>query len=244
MLEIHKFSKIIAANWKMNGSIKFIDNFIDQLNLKNNHNKFVCTIICPPFIYSQHVSKQSDNFYLGGQDCSLFQEGSYTGDISASMLNNIGCQFCIVGHSERREKFNETDDKVAIKASNSLKNNIHPIVCVGETLAQKKNNQTKEVLAKQIRKSIPKNSNNKNTIIAYEPVWAIGTGLTPSLEEINDIHNFIKNEIQDYENFQTLYGGSVKSTNSKEIMKINSVDGVLVGGSSLDIMEFNKILSS
>ncbi len=243
MLEIEKFSKIIASNWKMNGSIIFIDNFLNQLDLINNHNKFISTIICPPFIYSQYVSKQLNNFYLGGQDCSLFQEDSYTGDISASMLKDIGCQFCIVGHSERRTKFSETDDQVAIKASNSLKSNIHPIVCVGETLAQKKNNQTKEVLSKQIRKSIPKNSNNNNTIIAYEPIWAIGTGLTPSIDEIKDIHNFIKNEIRDYENFKILYGGSVKSTNSKEIINIDSVDGVLVGGASLDIKEFNKILS-
>ena len=243
MLEIEKFSKIIAANWKMNGSITFIDNFLNQLDLINNHNKFICTIICPPFVYSQYVSNKINNFYLGGQDCSLFQTGSYTGDISASMLNDIGCQFCIVGHSEKREKFYETDDQVAIKASNSLKSNIHPIVCVGETLAQKKDNQTKEVLSKQIRKSIPKNSNNKNTIIAYEPIWAIGTGLTPSIDEIKDIHNFIKKEIRDYENFQILYGGSVKSTNSNEILNIDSVDGVLVGGASLDIKEFNKILS-
>ena len=243
MLEIDKLSKIIAANWKMNGSIMFIDNFLNQLDLINNHNKFICTIICPPFIYSQHVSKQLNNFYLGGQDCSLFQEGSYTGDISAPMLKDIGCQFCIVGHSERRTKFSETDDQVAIKASNSLKSNIHPIVCVGENLVQKKNNQTKEVLSKQIRKSIPKNSNKNNTIIAYEPIWAIGTGLTPSIDEIKDIHSFIKNEIRGYENFKILYGGSVKSTNSKEILNIDSVDGVLVGGASLDIKEFNKILS-
>ena len=109
---------------------------------------------------------------------------------------------------------------------------------------KKKNNQTKEVLSKQIIKSIPKNSNNNNTIIAYEPIWAIGTGLTPSIDEIKDIHNFIKNEIHDYKNFKILYGGSVKSTNSKEILNIDSVDGVLVGGASLDIKEFNKILSS
>jgi triosephosphate isomerase len=115
---------------------------------------------------------------------------------------------------------------------------------VGETLEQKKNNQTKEVLSKQIRKSIPKNSNNNNTIIAYEPIWAIGTGLTPSVGEIKDIHSFIKNEIRDYENFKIIYGGSVKSPNSKEILKIDNVDGVLVGGASLDIKEFNKILSS
>ena len=120
MLEIDKFSKIITANWKMNGSITFIDNFLNQLDLINNPNKSICTIICPPFVYSQYVSKKINNFYLGGQDCSLFLKGSYTGDISASMLNGIGCKVCIVGHSERRVKFGESDEQVLIKAYNSL----------------------------------------------------------------------------------------------------------------------------
>ena len=127
---------------------------------------------------------------------------------------------------------------------NSLKNNIHPIICIGETLEQKKNNKTKEVLSKQIIESTPKNSTKNNTIIAYEPIWAIGTGLTPSLEEINDIHNFIKNKISNYENYKIIYGGSVKSAISKEILNLDYVDGLLVGGAYLDVAEFNKILSS
>ena len=112
------------------------------------------------------------------------------------MLNDIGCQFCLVGHSERRTIFNETSNEVSIKAINSIKNNINPIICVGETLQQKNANQTKEVLSKQVCESLNHDSNNNNTIIAYEPVWAIGSGLTPSLDEIDEIHNFIKNEIQ------------------------------------------------
>ena len=126
---------------------------------------------------------------------------------------------------------------------NSLKKNIHPIICVGETLQQKNDNRTKEVLSKQIRESMNDDSNNDNTIIAYEPIWAIGSGLTPSLDEIEDIHNFIKNEIQGYENYKILYGGSVKSANSKGILNLDSVDGLLIGGASLNVDEFNKILS-
>ena len=159
------------------------------------------------------------------------------------MLNDIGCQFCLVGHSERRTIFNETNNEVSIKATNSLKNNICPIICVGETLQQKKDNQTKEILSKQISESMNDDSNNDNTIIAYEPVWAIGSGITPSLDEIDEIHNFIKNEIRGYENYKILYGGSVKSANSNEILNLDSVDGLLIGGASLNVDEFNKILS-
>ena len=246
MLEIQKFSKFIAANWKMNGSINFINKFInnlDNLTLENILDQSICIIIFPPFVYSYFIANKLKNYYLGGQNCSLFLEGAYTGDVSASMLHDIGCQFCIIGHSERRTIFNETNNEVSIKATNSLKNNIHPIICVGETLQEKKDNKTKEILSKQIRESINDDSNNNNTIIAYEPIWAIGSGLTPSLEEIDEIHNFIKNEIQGYENYKILYGGSVKSANSKEILNLDSVDGVLIGGASLDVDEFNKILS-
>ena len=242
MLEIQKFTKIIVANWKMNGSIKFIDNFLKQL--KFNNNSTACTIICPPFTYIYYLSNRINNFYLGGQDCSISPEGENTGEVSGSMLHEIGCKFCIIGHSERRILYNETDKVVASKAFHSIKNDIHPIICVGETLEQKKNNQTKEVLTSQITKSFPTISTNNNTIIAYEPIWAIGSGLIPSFEEINKIHYFIKNEIPGYKDCKVLYGGSVKSTNSKEILNLDNVDGVLVGGSSLKVREFNKILLS
>ena len=141
MLEIQKFTKIIAANWKMNGSINFINNFLndlDDLTFENIHDQSICIIICPPFTYSYLIANKLKNCYLGGQNCSLFLEGAYTGDVSASMLFDIGCQFCLVGHSERRTIFNETNNEVSLKATNSLKNNIHPIICVGETLQQKK----------------------------------------------------------------------------------------------------------
>jgi len=246
MLEIQKFSKIIVANWKMNGSISFINNFLKELDsatLKNNHDKSLAIIICPPFTYSYILANKLKNFYLGGQNCSLYLDGAYTGDVSASMLYDIGCKFCIVGHSERRTIFSEKNNEVSTKATNSLKSNVHPIICIGETLQQKKDNKTKEVLLKQIRESIADESNNNNTIIAYEPIWAIGSGLTPTLDEIEEIHNFIKKEILGYENYKILYGGSVNSDNSKEILNLNSVDGILVGGSSLSLDEFNKILS-
>ena len=168
MLEIQKFSKIMVANWKMNGSIKFISKFLndlDNLAFENIHDQSKCVIICPPFTYFYLIANQLKNCYLGGQDCSLFLEGAYTGDVSASMLYDVGCQFCIVGHSERRTIFNETNNEVSIKATNSLKNKIHPILCVGETLQQKNDNQTKEILSKQISESMNDVTNNNNTII-------------------------------------------------------------------------------
>ena len=244
MLEIDKFSKIIVANWKMNGSIRFIDNFFENIEFKNVNNNSKCIVICPPYTYCHHIAKKHINYFIGSQDCSTFLEGAYTGDVSARMLRDIGCHFCIVGHSERRTNFRDSNVDVSIKAYNCIINNINPIICIGETLEQKKNKKTKSILSKQIQESISKKSSNKNTIIAYEPIWSIGSGITPSLSEIKDIHNFIKYEISGYENFKIIYGGSVKSANSMEILNLDGVDGVLVGGASLNIEEFNKIVTS
>lgn len=155
MLEIQKFTKIIAANWKMNGSINFINNFLndlDDLTFENINDQSICIIICPPFTYSYLIANKLKNCYLGGQNCSLFLEGAYTGDVSASMLYDIGCQFCIVGHSERRTIFNETNNEVSIKATNSLKKNIHPIICVGETLQQKMITELKKFYLNKLEK--------------------------------------------------------------------------------------------
>ena len=159
------------------------------------------------------------------------------------MLKNVGCQFCIVGHSERRNLFKETEEIIINKVNCCLDEKIIPILCIGESLEQKRKNLTKEILIKQI-KSIPKQANKNNIIIAYEPIWAIGSGLVPTLEEINEIHGFIKNNIYQSQEFKILYGGSVKSSNCKNILSQENVDGVLVGGASIDINEFNKIIES
>ena len=242
MLEIKKYTEFFVANWKMNGSINFIDNFLSKLVLNDINLENTCNIICPPSPYIQYVSKRLEGFYIGGQDCSIFEDGAYTGDVSASMLTDMNCNFCIVGHSERRKNFYETNEDVLKKASNCLQHGINPIICIGETLEQKKKNLTKEILSRQILESIPKNSNDNNSIIAYEPVWAIGTGLTPKLEEISEIHHFIKNEISGFKKFKVIYGGSVKSSNSRNILKLENVDGILIGGASLDVEDLNNIL--
>jgi len=242
MLKINNFDKIIAANWKLNGSFEFISKYLENLD-NNNLNPRICGIICPPSVYFEKFSLKIKPLYLGSQDCSKYEKGSYTGEISSSMLSDLDCQFCIIGHSERRQCFDETNLDIRMKAENLMKFDINPIICVGETLEEKKLGKTKEVLYEQISNSLPLNSSNHHLIVAYEPIWAIGSGLTPSLQEINDMHFFLKKEINGFQNFKILYGGSVKSNNAKEIMDLKNVDGVLVGGASLDGKEFIKILN-
>ena len=183
------------------------------------------------------------NLFAGAQDVSEYNEGAYTGEISAKMLQDEKIMFCIVGHSERRMLFNEENEVIYKKITNLINNKIIPIICIGETLEEKEKNLTTKILEKQIDQCIPKISNYKNSIIAYEPIWAIGTGLTPSNQEIEHVHSFIKNNQIKYTQFKVLYGGSVKASNSKEINSLNSVDGCLVGGSSLKVDEFNSIIS-
>ncbi len=242
MLDLEKYSKIVVANWKMNGSLKFIDDFAEKLDLLQNSDQSICNVICPPSIYLHYFSSKLKTFHLGSQDCSKYDEGAYTGDISAKMLSDLNCHFCILGHSERRNFYSEKNLDVSIKSSKCINADIHPIICVGESLEEKKSNKTKDILKKQIQESIPDNANKENTIIAYEPVWAIGTGLTPTLDEINNIHGYLKEIIEFSENFRIIYGGSVKSSNFKEITELENVDGALIGGASLNFDEFKNIL--
>jgi len=244
MLEIQKFDKIIAANWKLQGSFDFVKRYLDELNSNILEKQGVCSIVCPPSIYLHKLVNNLKSIFLGAQDCSNYNSGAYTGEVSANMLKELSCNFCIVGHSERRKIFKQSNKDICLKAKNLLDQSIHPIICIGETLEEKNKNLTKEVLFNQISKSIPNNGSKNSVILAYEPIWAIGTSLTPSLEEINDIHYFIKNEIQNFKNYKVIYGGSVKSNNATNIMELNNVDGVLVGGASLDPLEFRKIMNS
>ena len=241
MIDLSHFSSFFVANWKLNSSFEFINNFISSLNIDKSTKK--CVAICAPYIYLNYLEVKRKDFYLGAQDCSCFEEGAYTGEISAKMLNEVGVNFCIVGHSERRQYFNESNEIVKQKAIRLIENNIIPIICIGETLEEKNNNKTQNVLKNQLEESVPESSNQFNTIIAYEPIWAIGTGLTPSLEEIENAHRYIKNLSKKLFNFKIIYGGSVNSKNSKLISKIDIVNGALIGGASLKINEFNQIIS-
>jgi len=244
MIDLNIFDKIIVGNWKLNGTSESTSDYFKVLQSKSSIKFNICGIICPPSLLLPNFPKKSLPYYLGAQDCSVFDSGAYTGEISASMLKEKNCQFCILGHSERRQLFNETNENIQLKVKRLIDQNINPIVCIGETMVEKDQGLTRETLSKQIEKSLPNNVSNSNIIIAYEPIWAIGTGLMPTLQEINEIHNFIKNEIKKFKNYKVIYGGSVKSNNSSDIMSLTQVDGVLVGGSSLNPNEFIKILNS
>jgi len=242
MLEIENFDEIIIANWKLYGSSSFIEEYLDQIKFYGSNSHGRCVIICPPSLFINQINNK--NIFVGAQDCSAHNEGPYTGEVSAKILKDIGCQFCIVGHSERRKLFNEDNQIVGKKILNCFQNNIIPVFCVGENLQQKKEKLTEDIIKEQMIKSLPNNANKKNIIIAYEPVWAIGSGLTPDLDEISKIHMFIKDNILKDKNIKILYGGSVKANNCKEILNLEGVDGLLVGGASLNIDEFNKIIGT
>ena len=239
MVNLDKYPSIFIANWKLNGNYSFLKDYYQKLNVNSDN----CTIICSPSIYLKSLKGNNENLFCGAQDVSFYTEGAYTGELSASMLKDNNIDFCLVGHSERRQYFAETNNNVNIKSSNLIEENIIPVICIGETLEQKEKNLTEEILSTQIKDSIPNLANHQNTLIAYEPVWAIGTGLTPTLDEINQVHELIKNFDTRFNNFKVLYGGSVKSANSKEINDLNHVDGCLIGGASLKVDEFNIIIS-
>ena len=239
MINFDNFSSIFIANWKLNGDIQFIKEYYQKLIPSNNN----CVVVCPPNIFLNQLKTNHSTLFSGAQDVSIYNEGAYTGEISAAMLNDNNIKFCIVGHSERRQHFNESNKAVNLKSINLIKNKIIPVVCIGETLEEKEKKITKDVLLNQINESIPAISNNQNTIIAYEPIWAIGTGLTPTLDDIDEVHSYIRNIDKKFNKFKILYGGSVKSSNSADINQIKNVDGCLIGGASLKVNEFNTIIS-
>jgi len=240
MIKLDGFSSIFVANWKLNGNLNFINQFFHQIQIPKDISK--CIVICPTSIYLDILSKKKKNFFIGAQNVSQYEGGAYTGEISSNSLRDLKIDFCIVGHSERRQIFYEKNNDINLKSSQLIKDKIVPIICVGETFKEKEKGKTNEVLENQLKECIPDSSNSTNTIIAYEPVWAIGTGLTPSLGEIETTHKFIRENNKKFNNFKILYGGSVKSSNSKGIVALTNVDGALIGGASLKLEEFQKII--
>ena len=240
MLKLSNFSSFFVANWKLNGNLQFIDQFISNISLPNANSK--CVVICPTAIHLDYLSKNKKGFYVGAQNVSEHEEGAYTGEISVRSLVETNVNFCIVGHSERRQIFREKDKDINLKSERLIANNVIPIICIGETLEQKEKGITNIILEEQLMNSIPSSSTFENTIIAYEPVWAIGTGLTPTIEEIDETHRFIRDHNDKFNKYKILYGGSVKASNAREITDLANVDGALIGGASLKSEEFTKII--
>jgi len=233
---------IIIANWKMNLSLKEAFLKADLLDKRNSWAQF---ILAPSAPYLAYFAKNFLKTTFCAQDVSSISGyGAYTGEVSADILKSCGVNYAIIGHSEKRTVMKDNNKTVRKKVGNCIKAGIKPIICVGESLESRKNNNYKEFILEQINESIPENA--KNVIIAYEPIWAIGTGISPTKEELTEIFNFIKNDSsisQVAKNAQLVYGGSVNSRNYKEILAIEGISGVLIGSASLDDDELNLILS-
>ncbi|MGL6210785.1 MAG: triose-phosphate isomerase [Paracoccaceae bacterium] len=237
--------KLAAGNWKMNGLQASLSEIAA---LTAAHPAPKCEmLLCPPATLLAGVAAVAGaGLVLGGQDCHAKASGAHTGDISAAMLKDAGAAYVIVGHSERRTDHGETDADVLAKAQAALAAGLTPVVCIGETEAERDAGATLPVVARQLAGSVP---DTTLIVVAYEPVWAIGTGRTPSLAEIAEVHAFLRAELvtrfgDDANGIRLLYGGSVKPSNATEIFALPHVDGALVGGASLKAADFGAIVAA
>ena len=243
----------IAGNWKMNMTFQAADDFFSQLAdyLNSNRSKNVEALIFPPFTYLELATDTAEetSLSIGAQNVSEHDNGAYTGEISGDILSSMNVEFCLVGHSERRQYFKE-DNSLLNKKIKKLRNFfIKPILCVGESLAEREAGKAHEVVQKQLENCLEGIEIDDDLCIAYEPVWAIGTGKTASPQQAQEIHNMIRNWIADKydkqtaENLPILYGGSVKPSNLAELMAQPDINGGLIGGASLDIDSYIEMLN-
>lgn len=245
--------KIIAGNWKMNKLPNEAISFFEELTplVKDTDNE---VIICAPFtdLFYSLLSAQGTNIKIGAQNMHWEESGAYTGEVSPQMLKSIGVEYVIIGHSERREYFAETDETVNKKVKSAHNVGLKPIVCVGETLEQRESGNAKNIVTNQIKIGLKDLTKDEivSTIVAYEPIWAIGTGKTATKEDANETIKWIRAEIENMygkENADQVviqYGGSVKASNAKELFEMSDIDGGLVGGASLKPDEFAKIVNA
>ena len=248
--------KIVAGNWKMNKSFAEAEDLLNELYdaLESNPPSNVDVVICPPSIYLEMTVDFSETgvISVGAQDVSKYENGAYTGDISAEMLNGMQVEYCIVGHSERRKYHNETDAEIAQKTNMLLKNDTTPIVCCGEVLDEREKNIHFDVVKKQISDSLfhLEPLDFAKIIIAYEPVWAIGTGHTATPEQAQEMHAFIRKTVEEKygkeiaKKLPILYGGSCNAKNAKDLFSNSDVDGGLIGGASLVAQDFVAIANA
>jgi triosephosphate isomerase len=242
---------MVAGNWKMNGTTaalrepRLLAGMLRGVKLKCD------VVICPPATLIRRAKSvmKGSKIKLAGQDCHAAVSGAHTGDISADMLKDAGATAVIVGHSERRTNHKETDAMVSAKAQAAHKAGLVAIICIGETLDERKGGKTLGVLTEQIKGSVPAGSTTANTVIAYEPVWAIGTGLTPTTKEVEEAHAHIRAELAKVmaeagAATRILYGGSVKPSNAAELLNVPNVNGALVGGASLKAVDFIGIIKA
>lgn len=243
--------KIVAANWKLNKTLQEGIDLVNFLQSKINTHDDVIKIICPTFPLLHPISKilnKEKKFFLGAQNCSMYEKGAYTGEVSANILKSAGCEYVIIGHSERRKLFGETENHLKQKLEISLKENLKVIYCIGEELEQRNNNQHFEVIKQQLENILHLNDEAlQNIIIAYEPVWAIGTGINATPKQAQEMHAFIRNLIAAKnkniaDTMPILYGGSCNSTNASQLFAQPDIDGGLIGSASLSGEEFIQII--
>ncbi|NBB16214.1 triose-phosphate isomerase [Caulobacter sp. SLTY] len=242
---------LVAGNWKMNGLAVSLDEARAVAAAVDAHPPACRVALCPPSTLVHRMAEVigGTGVEVGGQDCRAEQSGAFTGDVSAEMLAEAGAELVILGHSERRAGYGETDALVAAKAEAALRAGLEPIICVGETLTQREAGETLAVVTGQVKGSLPKALAGKAFAVAYEPVWAIGTGLTPTLEQIEEVHVAIRATLVELFGEAgkvppILYGGSVKPSNAGEILKAREVGGALVGGASLKATDFLGIVTA
>ena len=249
--------KIVAGNWKMNKTFQEGMQLVDEIiqTTASATGNDVLKIIAPPFIHLSAVYeklKSINNFEVAAQNCHQNPSGAYTGEISAEMIASTGAKYVIIGHSERRQYYNETNDLLAKKITASIENKLIPIFCLGENIDERNANQHLEVVKQQLRESLFHLSPSEfsNVIIAYEPVWAIGTGATATCHQAQGMHHYIRTEVNKKfgkdisENISILYGGSCNPQNAKELFSCMDVDGGLIGGASLKAADYNAIVNS
>ncbi|MCF7859407.1 MAG: triose-phosphate isomerase [Candidatus Cloacimonetes bacterium] len=245
---------IIAGNWKMNKLFPEVEDFLFELseNLEAKDLGKIDVIICPPSLYMEIATDVAvdSKFYIGAQNVNDKDLGAYTGEISACMLDSMDIDYCIIGHSERREYYSETNEMINAKVKRLQENAIVPIICVGETLEQREQGITQDVILEQLNGAFKDIRIEENVIIAYEPVWAIGTGKTATPEQAQEVHFLIRNWIRENyspltaDNLSILYGGSMKPANTAELLMQPDIDGGLIGGSSLDISQFTQMIDT
>ncbi len=239
--------KLAAGNWKMNG---MGPDLAEIAALEGAHAGSACDIlICPPATLIHRMAEMTQTLAVGGQDCHAAPSGAHTGDISAAMLVEAGATQVILGHSERRADHGECDMDVNAKTRAAWAARLAVVVCVGETLSQREAGQTLSVVGTQLERSLPDGATAANTVVAYEPVWAIGTGKVPTLEQIAEVHDFMRAQLaerfgEEAAGIRLLYGGSVKPDNAGEIFATSNVDGALVGGASLKAGDFGAIIAA
>ena len=241
--------KLIAGNWKMNGLASSVAEARTLAGALDRQPATARVALCPP---ATLVSKMAETLagtsvLVGGQDCHAEVAGAFTGDVSAEMLADVGARLVILAHSERRAYYGETDAMAAIKARAALRAGLEPIICVGESLDERQAGKTLALVTRQVRGSVPPEVAGHSFAVAYEPVWAIGTGLTPTLEQIEEVHLAIRETLvqtlgDDGRDAPILYGGSVKPSNAAEILAVKDVGGALVGGASLKAEDFLAII--